>query len=137
MSSPLVAVLDTNLVVSAFISPGGPPARILAALGRRAFVPAYDARIVTEYRVVLTRPRFGLDPADVDRFIHEFMGRGWAVEPSVWTAPMADESDRVFVEVAKGAAALLVTGSQRHFPHEPWVVTPSEFWSLLSAPKRT
>lgn len=130
---PIVAVLDTNVIVSAFINPGGPPGRILAGMGRGAFVAAYDARMIAEYQAVLTRPRFGLDPADVERFVREFMARGWAVEPTVWTAPMADESDRVFVEVAQGAGGLLVTGNIRHFPDEPWVMSPSSFWSLLSA----
>ena len=135
--APIVAVLDTNVVVSAFINPGGPPGRILASLGRRAFIPVYDARVVTEYRDVLKRPRFGLDPGDVDRFIDGFKRFGWAVEPGVWTEPMIDESDRVFVEVARGASALLVTGNTRHFPVEPWVVSPSTFWALLEAQSPT
>jgi len=131
--APIVAVLDTNVVVSAFINPGGPPGRILASLGRRAFIPVYDARMITEYRNVLSRPRFSLDPVDVGRFIEGFMRFGWAVEPGIWTQPMVDESDRVFVEVARGASALLVTGNTRHFPAEPWVMAPSSFWALLEA----
>ncbi len=101
------------------------------SLGRRAFVPVFDARIIDEYRVVLSRPRFGLDLADVERFIRAFMSRGWAVEPGEWPHPMSDESDRVFLEVSRGASAVLATGNLRHFPQQPWVMSPSAFWDLL------
>jgi len=130
---PLVAVLDTTVVVSAFLSPAGPPARLVLSLGRAAFVAAYDARVIAEYRSVLSRPRFGLDPADVDRFIRGFVARGWAVEPAEWTEQMIDESDRVFVEVARGAQGFLVTGNARHSPAEPSVVSPAAFWSLVAS----
>ncbi|MDR0848808.1 MAG: PIN domain-containing protein [Propionibacteriaceae bacterium] len=137
MTTPIVAVLDTIVVVSAFLTPGGPPGRILGALGWRAFIPAYDARVIAEYRTVLSRPRFGLDLTDVDRFITQFMNRGWAIEPTVWTEPMVDESDRVFVEVAKAAACILVTGNMRHFPAEDWVVSPADFWAVLLQMRRS
>jgi predicted nucleic acid-binding protein len=120
-------------VVSAFVNPGGPPGRIMASLGRRTFVAAYDARLITEYRTVLVRPRLGLNPHDVERFIEEFMARGWPVEPVVWNEPMVDESDRVFVEVLKATMGFLVTGNTRHYPDEPWVISPASFWSMLSA----
>jgi len=129
---PALAVLDTNAIVSAFLSPGGPPARIVASIGRRAFIPLYDSRVIAEYRAVLRRPRFGLDPADVERFVRMYMARGWAVEAADWRMPLADEADRPFVEVAAGMAGLVVTGNARHFPAAPWVVSPAEFWARLS-----
>ncbi|MCL2471796.1 MAG: hypothetical protein FWF25_08690, partial [Propionibacteriaceae bacterium] len=62
-----------------------------------------------------------------------FMARGWAVEPTTWTAPMTDESDRAFVEVALSQSGILVTGNAGHFPDEPWVMSPSDFWTRLRA----
>jgi predicted nucleic acid-binding protein len=41
--------------------------------------------------------------------------------------PMTDESDRKFYDVAKTAEAFLVTGNMKHYPKEPFIVTPSEF----------
>ena len=132
MDRPLVAVLDTNVVVSVFLNPGGTPARILASLDSKTYVAAFDARIIAEYRAVLLRPRFGLASQDVQRFVKEFMTRGWPVEPALWSGAMVDESDRTFVEVALAASAILVTGNARHFPQEPWVKTPSAFWAMLT-----
>jgi len=129
--SPILAVLDTNVVVSALISPGVPPARILGSVGRKVFVPLYDARIIAEYRDVLTHPRFGLASADIERFIGQLMNFGWAVEPTAWAGPMADESDHKFIEVARAVSGKLVTGNQRHFPDEAWVVSPAVFWTML------
>jgi hypothetical protein len=40
---------------------------------------------------------------------------------------MPDESDRVFYDVAKTAGAYLITGNTKHFPQEPFILTPAEF----------
>lgn len=70
-----VAVVDTNVVVSALIgrSSDAPPARILDAMlgGRMPFVLSLD--LLTEYRNVLCRPfavaRHGLTEAEVDEIL--------------------------------------------------------------------
>jgi len=45
--------------------------------------------------------------------------------------PLPDESDRVFYDVAKKGKAILVTGNIKHFPLEPFIMTPAEFLSKL------
>ena len=51
-------VFDTNVLVSVLLTPGGTTDRALrAAVGIRATF-LYDARILTEYRAVLSRPKF-------------------------------------------------------------------------------
>ena len=70
-----VAVVDTNVVVSALIgrSSDAPPARILDAMlgGRMPFVLSLD--LLAEYRGVLCRPfavaRHGLSEAEVDEIL--------------------------------------------------------------------
>ena len=70
-----VAVVDTNVVVSALIgrSSDAPPARILDAMlgGRMPFVLSLD--LLAEYRDVLCRPlavaRHGLSEAEVDEIL--------------------------------------------------------------------
>jgi hypothetical protein len=40
---------------------------------------------------------------------------------------MPDESDRKFYEIAKAAGAILITGNTKHYPDEPFIVTPTVF----------
>ena len=52
----MFAVIDTNILVSALWSPGGPPAQILGLVLQGTVRPCYDYRIMEEYRDVLNRP---------------------------------------------------------------------------------
>jgi len=45
--------------------------------------------------------------------------------PSVF--PMKDENDRAFYDAAKATGAFLVTGNKKHYPDEPFILTPREF----------
>ena len=51
-------VLDTNVLVSGFLSPHGPPGAILRSILAASITLCLDERILTEYRDVLTRGRF-------------------------------------------------------------------------------
>ena len=67
--SPLRAVLDTNVYVSAVLNPAGPSGQVLRALHRRDFVAVSSPAILDEVTDVLTRTRVmrrtKLDVADV------------------------------------------------------------------------
>ena len=128
-STPVV--LDTNILVSALLSPFGPPARVfdLALAGEIRLV--YDDRIVAEYREVLVRPRFGFALeaiADVMAFI-EAEGESVIALPLAVVLP--DPDDLPFLEVAAQADATLVTGNRVHFPEAVCglvrVLAPAEF----------
>ena len=54
----MLAVIDTNILVSALWSRNGAPARILSLIISGELIPCYDYRILCEYREVLTRPKF-------------------------------------------------------------------------------
>jgi predicted nucleic acid-binding protein len=59
------AVFDTNVIVSGLLSPDGPPGRIVEWLRAGTIQAVLDDRVAAEYAEVLTRPRFGLPPAEV------------------------------------------------------------------------
>ena len=44
-----------------------------------------------------------------------------------------DESDRNFLEVAKTAEAVLITGNLKHFPEDPIIMNVSDFHSRFIA----
>ncbi|AKV04131.1 hypothetical protein AKJ09_10794 [Labilithrix luteola] len=112
-------MIDTNVIVSALLKAGSVPDRMLSAAWERGAVVLYDARILVEYRDVVTRPKFrAIDRARIDVLFAMLAAHGQllgAVPP--WSGTMTDDDDRVFVEVAlAGKADVLVTGNLRDFP---------------------
>lgn len=109
-------VLDTNVLVSALLSPFHAPGRILDLLLAGKISLAYDDRILAEYRAVLLRPKFAFDPRSVEELIDECAASGLPVAAPPLNLNLPDPADAVFVEVAAAANAPLVTGNGRHFP---------------------
>jgi putative PIN family toxin of toxin-antitoxin system len=110
-------VLDTNVLVSAFLSAHGPPARLLTLVLAGEAKLLFDERILAEYSEVLARPRFALDPGDVAEVLALLEADGERVLCEPVDATLPDPDDRPFVEAAlSGRADALVTGNARHFP---------------------
>lgn len=133
-----VVVLDTNVVVSGLLKADHSPARVLSAVLRTDVTIALDARILTEYRDVLLRPRFGFNPTLVE-FVLEALSRdAIAVATLPWALPLPDPDDCRFLEVASSVQpyAVIVTGNSRHFPVESCagvrVETPGQYLQQLS-----
>jgi putative PIN family toxin of toxin-antitoxin system len=119
-------VLDTNVLVSAFLSPDGAPAQVLTFLLAGELTLLFDDRILAEYAEVLARPRFALEPADVDEVLRQLEADAERVAASTSAVELPDADDLPFLEVAlSGKADALVTGNARHFPEGLGVVVPS------------
>ena len=119
-------VLDTNVLVSAFLSAEGAPAQVLTFLLAGELRLLFDERILAEYAEVLARPRFALDPADVGEVLRQLEADGERVSASASGARLPDRDDLPFLEVAlSGKADALVTGNARHFPESLGVVVLS------------
>ncbi len=131
-----MVVLDTNVVVSGFLSPHGPPGRIMDLLLARQFRLAWDDRLSDEYSEVLSRPKFGFDPRLLDAFfaIFPFQEKVVALPWQGEASPDAD--DTMLLEIALAAGAPLVTGNLRHFPPScrgaVAVLTPHEWLTAMS-----
>jgi len=135
MTEP-VAVFDTNVVVSGFLSPHGPPGRIVEWL-RQGSVRAVVDRIVAEYRSVLARPELKLPAAEVETVLREILSYAiWAeVAPGSSPVELPDEDDVPFAECAATAGCPLVTGNARHFPAKAVgqaVLSPALFVARVS-----
>ena len=110
-------VLDTNVLVSGFLSPHGPPAAIMRSVLADRLTVCFDERILIEYREVLGRSRFGFDKRRVDDVLEVVEENGERVLAEVLDLALPDPGDAMFVEVAVAAGAeCLVTGNERHFP---------------------
>ena len=122
-------VIDTNVLVSALWSRNNRLAQIIELFISGAVVPCYCAEIMREYQDVLSRPKlaFRLAGADVSEIIERIKAGGMCVVVRPSSEPFADESDRVFFDVAKACEAILITGNKKHYPIEPFVMSPAEF----------
>ncbi|MEO8298231.1 MAG: PIN domain-containing protein [Burkholderiales bacterium] len=112
------AVVDTNVLVSALLTPGGLPAALLAAVlnGQLRAVVCED--IVAEYRLVLQRPRFRFDPSRVAAVIGAIrLTSDWVPIPAyAGQPPLPDPTDWPFLAAATVAGCPVITGNARHFP---------------------
>ena len=125
-----LVVLDTNVIVSAFWSRNGAPARVVDMVLCSQITPCFDHRILYEYREVLSRPKFGFSQNEIRAFLDWFETVGLSLTAAPSDIPFTDESDKKFYEVAKNAHAILVTGNLKHFPKDPCVMSVAEFLSI-------
>jgi len=127
------AVFDTNVLVSGFLSPHGPPGRIVEWLRGGRVQAVLDDRIVVEYSEVLVRPSLSLPTAEVKVVLDSIRARAFWVEGAVVSTVRAlpDPDDAPFLECALAAGVPLVTGNLRHFPKSAnqnvRVITPARF----------
>ena len=122
-------VLDTNVIVSAFLTPAGKPASVLQSVLRHDLDICFDTAILAEYEEVLSRPKFAgsVHRPSIERFIELLSGIGIKITciPSHFHLP--DEKDRKFYDAAVAAGAFLITGNKRHFPDENFIFEPAGF----------
>jgi len=123
-------VLDTNVLVSALLSPEGNPAKIyrMFLTGVLSFIHSKD--ILKEYDDVLHRSRLKIPANEADTVLAAIRQCGKAVEPVASKHDMIDEDDRIFYDTAKSAGVYLITGNIKHYPREPFILTPTEFLTL-------
>jgi putative PIN family toxin of toxin-antitoxin system len=112
------AVFDTNVVVSGFLSPAGPPGRIVEWLRNGSVHAVLDDRIMAEYAEVLVRPVFRLPAIEVELVLAAIRARAFWVEAAAnqTVRGLPDPDDAPFLECALAAGVPLVTGNIRHFP---------------------
>ena len=76
---PIVALLDTNVWVSAFVKPTGPPGRVVARWLRADFEVITSLPQLTEIAEVLRRPRltrrFGYPQEEAEAFLRLIVAR--------------------------------------------------------------
>jgi uncharacterized protein len=125
-------VLDTNVLVAGLLSPFGPCGDIVRMMSSGSLTLCMDARILSEYREVLKRPKFGFDQDKVAAILDYIEHHGWVVGAALLSLPLRDRDDEPFLEVAvSGGADYLVTGNAAHFPSELFqgvkVISPADF----------
>jgi putative PIN family toxin of toxin-antitoxin system len=111
---PLVALLDTNVWVSAFLKPTGPPGQVVDGWRRGDFSGVTSLSQLTEILDVLTRPRlirrFKYSNREIETFVRLIAARAAAIEISGNLKICRDPDDDEILEAAiRGKAEYLVT----------------------------
>lgn len=127
-----LAVLDTNVVISAGIEPRGAPAQIVMDWVLDGQVQIVTCPwIIGEYREVAQRAKFrryGFPPFWLEFMIEESLR---LPDPEPWPHPVPDAKDAPFLALAYAAGAWLVTGNLKHFPaqalHGVIVLSPAAY----------
>ena len=132
----IFAVIDTNVIVAAMMSKHSDSAtvKVINAVRDGRLRPVLSPDIVAEYGEVLSRSKFQFVEADVRQTIDAIVSNAIFLEPKLSGETFADESDRVFYEVALAGQSddtRLVTGNLRHCPVSPIVVTPAQMIAII------
>lgn len=111
---PLVALLDTNVWVSAFLKPTGPPGQVIDAWGRGDFNVVTSPSQLAEILEVLNRPRlirrFMYRHDEIETFVRLIAARANIVQISGELKICRDPDDNEILEAAiRGKSQYLVT----------------------------
>ncbi len=121
-------VLDTNVLVSAFLNADGIPARIVNLVFNGKLTLLYDNRLLHEYTRVLARDKFGFSHEMITPVIDFIKNEGIFVTAEPVDGKFQDADDKKFYEVfLSGKGHYLVTGNKKDFPVEKDIVSPAEF----------
>lgn len=114
-------LLDTSVVVSGFLKPHAPPARLLSAFFARRLRLVYDARMLAEYgdvlaRAELARAELGIAQSDSIGFLLMLRTSGELLKPPAVKLKLPDPDDLPFIETGLASTEkIVVTKNPRHF----------------------
>lgn len=135
------AVLDTNVLVSALISPSGASAQLLIELRTGGFELIVSPLLLRELRDVLSRPKFRryVAEAEIDAYAELIRGESLVVDdPLPSSEPVGvDPDDEYLIDLARAEQVdALVTGDARLLDLRDVlpVCTPREFIDSLATP---
>jgi putative PIN family toxin of toxin-antitoxin system len=132
-------VIDTNVVVSAFVFRAGALAWLREAVVNRALIPLVSEETLAEMVRVLAYPRFGLTEEDRECIIVHYMEHAEAIKQPRTRARLPqcrDPQDEMFIRLAYVAKAdAIVTGDDDLLTLAPAsripILKPAAFRDLL------
>jgi putative PIN family toxin of toxin-antitoxin system len=128
----LRVVLDTNVLISAFVFPGGTPETVyrLALEGRITLVTS--PALLAEFGRV-TAAKFGWEPIPIREAVGQLSRIAVVTRPTHRIAVVLDDpdDDRVLEAARAGSADAIVSGDRHLLRLEPWsgipIMSPAAF----------
>jgi len=137
----MIIVLDTNVVVSALLSPSGPPGEIIHYWEAEEFSVVISVQLLKELEHTLKYPKvmkyLQLSPDGISLFLEHFKTFAGLVEPEPSLAVIKNDPDdnRVLECAVSGKAAYIVTGDKHLIELETYqgieILSPASFLTLL------
>lgn len=128
-------VIDTNVLVSAMLKWNSVPGNVVELAFDGPVIPVFNTQILSEYRDVLSRPKFHFSEDIIEDVLDNIKERGISVDADTLDIELPDPKDRVFYEVVmeqrKSDNAYLTTGNIKHFPQKPFIVTPRQLLDII------
>ena len=110
-------VVDTNVLVAGLLNPYHAPGAVVSLASSGALILCYDARIILEYKEVLSRPKFQFDKNSTEDLLQFLQSNGEEIPAHPLPLRLPDQHDEMFLEVAVSAQArYLITGNLKHYP---------------------
>jgi putative PIN family toxin of toxin-antitoxin system len=128
-------VLDTNIIVSAYLNQEGVPFFILKLALAGSVQPCVSEAILAEYEELLHRKSYPMDRRRAKTLLRQIRTASEMFAPAGGLDVTEDPDDNIFLECALAAKAhYLVTGNTDHFPKKRWkytsVITPRQFINI-------
>jgi putative PIN family toxin of toxin-antitoxin system len=135
------AVLDTNVLVSALITPEGASAQLLVELRAGAFELVVSPTLLGELGEVLRRPKFRriVSQPEIDAYVELIRRESIVVDdPSTLAEPLgADPDDEYLIDLARAGLVDALVSCDTHLlalrGRVP-VMSPREFLDSLASP---
>ena len=111
-------VLDTNILISAVLTPKGPPTKVfLMTILQPDTQLCVSGEIYAEYEEVIRRPRLHRSNSEIEAALLAVRENSLWVIPTAKVRACSDPDDDIFLECAQAASAhYIVTGNAKHFP---------------------
>jgi putative PIN family toxin of toxin-antitoxin system len=129
------AVIDTNVLVSAMLKWNSVPGNIMELVFGGQITPVFNEKIIEEYQNVLSRSKFHFTEKIVRTVVDQIVASGICIDSPNVSIQLPDPKDIVFyavvMEQRKSKDTYLVTGNMKHFPTEPFIVTPRQLLDII------
>jgi hypothetical protein len=137
----MIVDLDTNVIVSALLSPGGPPAEIINRWEADQFEVVTSLPLLSELERALQHPRvrkyLKSSPDEAGAFIARFGRVATVVQPRLTLHVIEDDpaDNRLLECAAAGGAAYIITGDDHLLQLKKYkdivILSPAGFLTLL------
>ncbi len=129
-------VLDTNVLVSAMLTPGSTCSDIVAQWDAGRFLVLVTGPVADEYDRVLHYANLNMPLEKIRSLLARIDAAAESVRPAEVEPDLPDPDDVIFFQCALGGAAnCIVTGNKKHFPpkacHGMPILSPAEFLARL------
>jgi uncharacterized protein len=124
------AVLDTNVLISAFVFPGGAPEQVYRRVLDGRITVVTSPPLLSELGRILT-DKFDWVPSYAEEVVAQLVRIAVVVEPTEEVADVTDDptDNRVLEAAAAGAADLIVSGDRHLLSLGTWrdipIITPA------------